>query len=138
MSTPQSTSATPPPRRPRPKVMTLTEAAAERIREVMTGKPGVVGLRLGVKNGGCAGMEYTMSWAETQERFDEVVEDKGVKLLIEPKAILFLLGTEMDYQIDKLSSRFVFNNPNQKSACGCGESVKLEAAPREQVEALKG
>ena len=118
--------------------MTLTEAAADRIRQVMTGKPSVLGLRLGVKNGGCAGMEYTMNWAETQDRFDEVVEDKGVKLLIEPKAIMFLLGTEMDYQIDKLSSRFVFNNPNQKSACGCGESVKLEAVPAEQVEALKG
>ncbi len=141
MSTPQTTSATPPAtppvRRPRPKVMTLTEAAADRIRQVMAGKPGILGLRLGVKNGGCAGMEYTMSWAETQDRFDEVVEDKDVKLLIDPKAIMFLLGTEMDYQVDKLSSRFVFNNPNQKSACGCGESVKLEAAPQDQVEALK-
>lgn len=142
MSTPQTTSATPPAtppvRRPRPKVMTLTEAAADRIRQVMAGKPGILGLRLGVKNGGCAGMEYTMSWAETQDRFDEVVEDKDVKLLIDPKAIMFLLGTEMDYQVDKLSSRFVFNNPNQKSACGCGESVNLMPAPKEKVEALKG
>ncbi len=141
MSTPQTTSATPPAtppvRRPRPKVMTLTEAAADRIRQVMAGRPGILGLRLGVKNGGCAGMEYTMSWAETQDRFAEVVEDKDVKLLIDPKAIMFLLCTEMDYQVDKLSSRFVFNNPNQKSACGCGESVKLEAAPQDQVEALK-
>ena len=78
-----------------------------------------------------------MTWAETQDRFDEVVEDKGVKILIDPKAILFLLGTEMDFQVDKLSSRFVFNNPNQKSACGCGESIKLEAAPKERLEALK-
>jgi iron-sulfur cluster assembly protein len=125
------------PRRPRPKVMTLTDAAADRIRQVMAAKPGVLGLRLGVKNGGCAGMEYTMSWAETQERLDEVIDDKGVKLLIDPKAILFLLGTEMDYQVDKLSARFVFNNPNQKSACGCGESVKLEAAPKDKIEALE-
>ena len=78
-----------------------------------------------------------MAWAETQDRFDEVVEDKGVKILIDPKAILFLLGTEMDFQVDRLSSRFVFNNPNQKSACGCGESIKLEAAPKEQLDALK-
>jgi iron-sulfur cluster assembly protein len=83
-------------------------------------------------------MEYTMDWAETQDRFDEVVEDKGAKLLIDPKAIMFLLGTEMDYQVDKLASRFVFNNPNQKSACGCGESVKLEAASSDKIDALKG
>ncbi len=136
MSTTHVTSA--PPRRPRPKVMTLTEAAAERVRQIMTGRPAVIGLRLGVKNGGCAGMEYTIDWAETQDRFDEVVEDRGVKILIDPKAILFLLGSEMDYQVDKLSSKFVFSNPNQKSACGCGESIKLEAAPKEQLEALKG
>jgi iron-sulfur cluster assembly protein len=117
--------------------MTLTDAAAQRIRAIMAGKPGVVGLRLGVKNGGCAGMEYTMSWAEAQDRFDEVVEDKGVTLLIDPKAILFLLGTEMDYEVDKLASRFTFKNPNQKSACGCGESIKLEAAPKEHLEAMK-
>ena len=127
-----------PPRRPRPKVMTLTDAAAERIRQVMAGKPGVLGLRLGVKNGGCAGMEYTMTWAETQDRFDEVVEDKGVKVLIDPKAILFLLGTEMDYQIDKLASKFVFNNPNQKSACGCGESVNLVPVSKDKLEPASG
>jgi len=132
-----ATTPNPAPRRPRPKVMTLTEAASDRIRQIMAGKPGVVGLRIGVKNGGCAGMEYTMTWAETQDRFDEVIEDRGVKILIDPKAILFLLGTEMDYQVDKLAARFVFNNPNQTSACGCGESVKLEAAPKDQLEALK-
>ena len=137
MSTTTPTTPSPAPRRPRMKAMTLTDAAADRIRQVMAGKPGVVGLRLGVKNGGCAGQEYTMAWAETQDRFDEVVEDKGVKILIDPKAILFLLGTEMDFQVDRLSSRFVFNNPNQKSACGCGESIKLEAAPKEQLDALK-
>ncbi len=112
--------------RPKPKVMTLTETAAERVREIMSrsDRP-VAGLRIGVKNGGCAGMEYTMQWAERQEALDEVVEDKGVKLFIDPKAVLFLLGTQMDFQTTKLASQFVFNNPNQTSACGCGESVAI-------------
>lgn len=122
--------------RPRPKVLTLTDGAAERIRRIMARaeKP-VAGLRIGVKNGGCAGMEYTLEWAEEQGRFDEVVEDKGVKLLIESKAVLFLLGTEMDYKVEKLKSGFVFNNPNQTSACGCGESVQLTPAKSEAQEA---
>lgn len=115
--------------RPKPQVMKLTDAAAERVREIMAkaDKP-VVGLRIGVKNGGCAGMEYTMEWAEAQQPFDEVVEDKGVKVLIDAKAMMFLLGTEMDYQASTLKSGFVFNNPNQVSACGCGESVQLKPA----------
>jgi iron-sulfur cluster assembly protein len=115
--------------RPSPKVMTLTDTAAERVREIMTrsDRP-VAGLRVGVKNGGCAGMEYTMEWADRQEKLDEVVEDKGVRIFIDPKAILFLLGTEMDYRVETLKSGFVFNNPNQTSACGCGESVQLKPA----------
>ena len=115
--------------RPKPQVMKLTDAAADRVREIMakSEKP-VVGLRIGVKNGGCAGMEYTMEWAEDQKPFDEVVEDKGVKVLIDAKAMMFLLGTEMDYQTSTLKSGFVFNNPNQVSACGCGESVQLKPA----------
>jgi len=115
--------------RPRPQAMTLTEAAAERVRQIMAkaDKP-VVGLRIGVKNGGCAGMEYTMEWATEAKPFEEVVEDKGVKVLIDPKAMLFLLGTEMDYQATALKSGFTFNNPNQTSACGCGESVQLKPA----------
>lgn len=115
--------------RPTPKVMTLTEAAAERVREIIkrSERP-VAGLRVGVKNGGCAGMEYTMEWADRQEKLDEVVEDKGVTIFIDPKAVLFLLGTEMDYRVEKLKSGFVFNNPNQTSACGCGESVQLTPA----------
>ena len=119
-------SATP---RPKPQVMKLTDAAAERVREIMAKaeKP-VVGLRIGVKNGGCAGMEYTMEWAEARQPFDEVVEDKGVTVLIDAKAMMFLLGTEMDYQTSALKSGFVFNNPNQVSACGCGESVQLKPA----------
>lgn len=123
--------------RPRPKVMTLTDAAAKRVSEIMAQKPNVVGLRLGVKKGGCAGMEYTMNWAEQQDRFDEVVEDKGVKILIEPMAIMYLLGTEMDYAQDKLSFGFVFRNPNQQSACGCGESVNLAPADASRLAALK-
>jgi len=109
--------------------MRLTEAAAARIREVMdnAGRP-IAGLRVGVKNGGCAGMSYTMEYAEAVKPTDEVVEDKGVRVLIDPKAVLFLLGTEMDYKVEKLSAQFVFNNPNQISACGCGESVQLTPA----------
>ena len=113
--------------RPRPQVMKVTDAAAMRIAALMARGEGV-GLRVGVKNGGCAGMEYTMEWAAEQGKYDEVVEDKGAKILIDPKAIMFLLGTEMDYQESALKSGFVFNNPNQISACGCGESVEIKPA----------
>jgi iron-sulfur cluster assembly protein len=118
--------------RARPQVMRLSEAAAARIKEILanTERP-VAGVRVGVKNGGCAGMAYTMEYAERVEPSDEVVEDKGVRLLVDPKAVLFLLGTEMDYKVDKLAAQFVFNNPNQTSACGCGESVALTPATEE-------
>jgi iron-sulfur cluster assembly protein len=115
--------------------MTLTEAAAERVRTIMSkAERPIVALRVGVKNGGCAGMEYTMEWAERRAPLDEVVEDRGVRIFIDPKAVLFLLGTEMDYKESTLKSGFVFNNPNQASSCGCGESVMLkpaQAAPAE-------
>jgi iron-sulfur cluster assembly protein len=111
-----------------PKVVTLTAAAAERVRAILAANPGALGLRIGVRKGGCAGMEYTMAVAHTKAPHDEVVEDDGAVLLIEPSAIMYLLGTEMDYRTDKLASQFVFNNPNQKGACGCGESVNLEPA----------
>src|ERR1041384_4713596 len=103
--------------RPRPQVMRLTEAAAARLKALSaaSGKE-IAGVRIGVKNGGCAGMEYTMQYAEARGPHDEVIEDKGVKLLIDPSAVLFLLGTEMDYRVDKIRSGFVFNNPNQTSA----------------------
>jgi iron-sulfur cluster assembly protein len=118
-----------PGRRPRPQVMRLTEAAATRIRDLMArAESPIAGLRVGVKNGGCAGMSYTVEYANEVRPSDEVVEDKGVKILIDPKAVLFLLGTEMDFKADKLSATFVFNNPNQTGACGCGESVQLTPA----------
>jgi iron-sulfur cluster assembly protein len=115
--------------RTRPRVITLTDAAAERIRTLTaaSGKD-IADLRIGVKKGGCAGMEYTMEYTDKRGPLDELVEDKGVRILIDPTAVLFLLGTEMDYRTDRLSSGFVFNNPNQTSACGCGESVNLTPA----------
>jgi iron-sulfur cluster assembly protein len=116
-------------RRPRPKVVTLTEAAAGRVREIMgkAEKP-YAGLRVGVKNGGCAGQEYVLEYAEAAEPYDETVEDKGVTILVDPKAILFLIGTEIDYEVTRLSSKFVFRNPNETDACGCGESVTIVPA----------
>ena len=120
------------------KVMSLTDAAAVRVREIMdrAEKP-LAGLRVGVKNGGCAGMSYTMEFAEASKPFDEIVEDKGVRILIDPKAILFLLGTRMDFRTDKLSAGFVFENPNQTSACGCGESVAITPAKAEALAAAQ-
>jgi iron-sulfur cluster assembly protein len=111
------------------KVMTLTDAAANRVKDILarSDRP-ILGVRVGVKNGGCAGMSYTMEYAESANPLDEVIEDKGVKVLIDPKAVLFLLGTEMDFQTTKLTSQFVFKNPNQTSACGCGESVAITPA----------
>lgn len=117
------------PRRERPKVLRLTDAAAARIHEIMEKSDGrFIGVRVGVKNGGCAGMSYTMDYAESQNQLDEVVEDKGVRILIDPKAVMFLIGTEMDYAREKLASRFIFRNPNQTEACGCGESVVIRPA----------
>lgn len=116
-------------RRERPKVVTLSERAAERVREIMdrADKP-YAGLRVGVKNGGCAGQEYVLEYAETAGPLDEVVVDKGVTILIEPKAVLFLIGTEVDYDVTRLSAKFVFRNPNETDACGCGESVTIAPA----------
>jgi len=121
--------AAPRARRPRPKVVTLTDAAAARVQEIMgkAEKP-YAGLRVGVKNGGCAGSEYIIEYAEAAGPLDEVVEDKGVTILIEPKAILFLIGTVIDYEATKLSAKFVFKNPNETDACGCGESVTIQPA----------
>jgi iron-sulfur cluster assembly protein len=109
------------------KLMSLTDAAAARIRFIMENaeKP-IAAIRVGVKNGGCAGMSYTIDYAESLAPHEDVVEDKGVKVVIDPKALMFLIGTEMDYKTDKFTSQFVFNNPNETSACGCGESVAIK------------
>ena len=114
------------PRRPRPKVVTLSDSAAARVQEIMSRaeKP-YAGLRVGVKNGGCAGQEYVLEYAAAANALDEVVEDKGVKILIDPAATMFLIGTEMDFVDDKLQSGFVFKNPNEKARCGCGESFSV-------------
>jgi len=113
-------------KRERPKAVRLSDAAASRICEIMDGAEGKYeGVRVGVTNGGCAGMSYTMDYAETAKPLEEVVEDKGVKVFIDPKAILFLIGTEVDFVKEKMGARFVFNNPNQTAACGCGESVSI-------------
>ena len=125
----ETTATTTRPKRERPKAVRLSDAAAARIREIMDNADGKYqGVRVGVTNGGCAGMSYTMDYAEDVKPLDEVVEDKGVKIFIDPKAILFLIGTEMDFVHEKLGSRFVFNNPNQTAACGCGESVSITPA----------
>jgi iron-sulfur cluster assembly protein len=116
-------------RRERPKAVKLSDAAAARIHEIMEKAEGKYqGVRVGVVNGGCAGMSYTMDYAEETKPFEEMVEDKGVKIFIDPKAILFLIGTEMDFVREKLASRFIFKNPNQTAACGCGESVSITPA----------
>lgn len=123
--------------RPKPQVIRLTDAAAARIKEIIakTERP-VAGLRIGVEKGGCAGMSYTMDYADTVAPGDEVVDDKGVRILIDPKAVLFLLGTEMDFKTEKMSSGFVFSNPNQISACGCGESVEIRPAEAADARAV--
>lgn len=114
------------PRRPRPKVVTLSDPAAERVKVIMDrAETPYAGLRVGVKNGGCAGQEYVLEYAAAAGPFDEVVEDKGVRILIDPKAVLFLIGTTIDYEITPLASKFVFRNPNETDACGCGESVTI-------------
>jgi iron-sulfur cluster assembly protein len=118
--------------------MKLTERAAERIKALMAERGAdTTALRLGIKKGGCAGMEYTMEWTSQQDPLDEVVESHGAKVLIDPMAVMYLLGTEMDYRTDKLSAQFVFTNPNQTSACGCGESVNLAPVPADKLEGLR-
>ena len=128
-TTPDKPRRAPLPKRERPKPVRLTDAAAARIVEIMANAEGkYLGVRVGVTNGGCAGMEYTMEYALAADPLDEVVEDKGVRVLIEPKAVLFLLGSQIDYETSKLASKFVFRNPNQTDACGCGESVTIVPA----------
>jgi iron-sulfur cluster assembly protein len=119
----------PRPRRPRPKVVTLTDRAAERVKEIIArGEKPCVGLRVGVKNGGCAGQEYTLDYAEGPAPLDEVVEDKGVTIFVDAKSVLFLIGAEIDYEVSRLAAKFTFKNPNETDACGCGESVTIVPA----------
>ena len=108
------------------QVITLSERAANRVKEIIAGaKEPIIGVRVGVASGGCAGMSYVMEYAKKIDPNDEIIEDKGVKVLIDPKAIMYLLGTEMDYKKEKFSSQFVFKNPNETERCGCGESFKI-------------
>ena len=123
---PAAPSAAPRVRRPRPQVMTVTPLAAERVKSLIDGrgKP-TVGIRIGVRSKGCSGLSYTLEFADKQEPLDEVIDTQGIKLLIDAKASLFLIGTEMDYEEEKLKSGFVFKNPNEKGRCGCGESFHV-------------
>ena len=108
------------------QVIKLSNNAADRIKEIMSAADNsTIGVRVGVKSGGCAGMSYIMEYAKEVKANEEVIEDKGVKVLIDPKAIMYLLGTEMDYKKEKFSSQFVFKNPNETERCGCGESFKV-------------
>ena len=108
------------------QAITLSDRAAERVKEIIAqSKEPIVGVRVGVSSGGCAGMSYVMEYAKKINPNDEIVEDKGVKVLIDPKAIMYLLGTEMDYKKEEFSSTFVFKNPNETERCGCGESFKI-------------
>lgn len=116
-------------RRPRPKLVTLSDGAAEAVRDILAER-GEGYLRVGVTNGGCAGMEYVMDYVSEPERFDEVVEDNGVKIVVDAKAVLFILGSVIDHETTLLHSKFVFRNPNQTDACGCGESVTIIPAER--------
>lgn len=113
--------------RPRPKIVTLTDAAADRVKAIMAASQKPY-LRVGVKNGGCAGMEYVMEYADAPEPLDEIVEYRDVKILIKADAVLFLIGSTIDHETTKLASKFVFRNPNQTDACGCGESVTIAPA----------
>lgn len=116
--------------RPRPKIVTLSDAAADKVKAIMSASDKAY-LRVGVKNGGCAGMEYVLDYADDPQPFDEIIEDNGVRILVKADAVLFLLGSQIDHETTRLSSRFVFRNPNETDACGCGESVTIEPAKRQ-------
>ena len=107
------------------QLIKLSDKAADRIKEILLQNKDSLGVRIGVKSGGCAGMSYIMEYAKTQQPNDELIEDKGVKVFIDPSAVMYLLGTEMDYKVEEFSSSFVFNNPNETERCGCGESFKI-------------
>jgi iron-sulfur cluster assembly protein len=114
-------------------VMTLTDAAARRVSEIVATRENALGIRVGIKKGGCAGMEYMIDLVTEAKAGDDVVEKDGSKVFVAPEAVLYLLGTQMDFEVTKLRTGFVFNNPNQTSACGCGESVELTPAKPEAL-----
>jgi iron-sulfur cluster assembly protein len=116
-------------------VMTMTSAAAERVAEILAANPGNAGVRVGVKKGGCAGMEYTVELASEAKLREDMIEQDGARVYVSPEAVLFLLGTQMDFEQTALRTGFTFNNPNQTSACGCGESVELTPADKSRLEA---
>ncbi len=120
------------------EVLTMTEAAAQRVREIVLSREGAIGVRIGIKKGGCAGMEYTVDLATEANPKDDRVERDGAEVWVAPEATLFLLGTEMDFEVSKLRTGFVFNNPNQTSACGCGESVELKPADLKALAEARG
>ncbi len=121
------------------QVVTVTERAADRVREIVANADGSAeGIRVGIKKGGCAGMEYTVDLVREPETGDDMVDIGGAKIFVNPEATLFLLGTEMDFEVTKLRTGFVFRNPNQTSACGCGESVELKPLDSEQVAEARG
>lgn len=115
-----------PPRPALPQALSITDAAAKQIQHLLDqrGKPSA-GIRVGVRSAGCSGLAYSLEYADEIEKFDEVVVDKGVTVLIDPKAVMFLIGSEMDFVEEKLKSGFTFNNPNEKGKCGCGESFHV-------------
>lgn len=123
---------------PRFEVITLTDAAAARVTEIVGARESAKGVRVGVKKGGCAGMEYTVDLVTEPNAKDDLVERSGARVWVAPEAALFLLGTQMDYEVTKLRSGFVFNNPNQESACGCGESVELKPADLKALAEARG
>lgn len=120
------------------EIMTMTDAAAARVREVVESHEGVLGIRVGIKKGGCAGMEYTIDAVTEPHDKDDVIEHDGAKVWVDPAATLYLLGTQMDFEVTTLRSGFVFNNPNQSSACGCGESVELKPADLKALAEARG
>lgn len=119
-------------------IMTMTDAAAERVKEIVSTRDGVQGVRVGIKKGGCAGMEYTVDLVAEADAKDDHIEHDGANLWIDPAAMLYLLGTQMDFEVTKLRTGFVFNNPNQSSACGCGESVELQPADLKELAEARG
>ncbi|WP_292895800.1 MULTISPECIES: Fe-S cluster assembly scaffold SufA [unclassified Nitratireductor] len=120
------------------QVMTMTDAAASRVREIVAVREGAIGVRVGIKKGGCAGMEYTVDLVTEADPKDDHVEHEGAHVYVAPEAALFLLGTELDFEVTKLRTGFTFNNPNQTSACGCGESIELKPADLKALAEARG